>query len=39
LGKRLNLRNDNEFRLLWVLDFPLFEYDEEGNRWVASLFR
>ena len=19
----------------WVLDFPLFEYDEEGNRWVA----
>jgi len=35
LGKRLNLRNDNEFRLLWVLDFPLFEYDEQGNRWVA----
>jgi aspartyl-tRNA synthetase len=35
MGRRLNLRKDNEFKLLWVLDFPLFEYDEEGNRWVA----
>jgi aspartyl-tRNA synthetase len=35
MGKRLGLRKDNEFRLLWVLDFPLFEYDEESNRWVA----
>jgi aspartyl-tRNA synthetase len=35
MGKRLGLRKDNDFRLLWVLDFPLFEYDEEGNRWVA----
>jgi len=35
MGKRLGLRKENEFRLLWVLDFPLFEYDEENNRWVA----
>lgn len=35
LGKRLGLRKADEFKLLWVLDFPLFEYDEEGNRWVA----
>lgn len=35
MGKRLGLRRDDEFKLLWVLDFPLFEYDEEGNRWVA----
>lgn len=35
MGKRLGLRKENDFRLLWVLDFPLFEYDEEGNRWVA----
>lgn len=35
MGKRLELRKDNEFKLLWILDFPLFEYDEEGNRWVA----
>jgi aspartyl-tRNA synthetase len=35
MGKRLGFRKDDEFRLLWVLDFPLFEYDEEENRWVA----
>jgi aspartyl-tRNA synthetase len=35
MGQRLGLRNPDEFKLLWVLDFPLFEYDEEGNRWVA----
>ena len=35
MGKRLGYRKENEFKLLWVLDFPLFEYDEEGNRWVA----
>ncbi len=35
MGKRLGLRKADEFKLLWVLDFPLFEYDEEENRWVA----
>ncbi len=35
MGKRLGLRKDDVFKLLWVTDFPLFEYDEEGNRWVA----
>ena len=35
MGKRLGLRKENEFKLLWVLNFPLFEYDEEDNRWVA----
>lgn len=35
MGERLGLRKKDEFKLLWVLDFPLFEYDEEGNRWVA----
>jgi aspartyl-tRNA synthetase len=35
MGRRLGLRKPDEFKLLWVLDFPLFEYDEEGNRWVA----
>jgi aspartyl-tRNA synthetase len=35
MATRLGLRKDNEFKLLWVLDFPLFEYDEDGNRWVA----
>lgn len=35
MGKRLGMRKDNEFKLLWVMDFPLFEYAEEENRWVA----
>jgi len=35
MAERLGLRKEDEFKLLWVLDFPLFEYDEEGNRWVA----
>jgi len=35
MGKQLGFRKEDEFKLLWVLDFPLFEYDEEGNRWVA----
>ncbi|MFL5808912.1 MAG: aspartate--tRNA ligase, partial [Flavisolibacter sp.] len=35
LAERMGLRKKDEFKLLWVLDFPLFEYDEEGNRWVA----
>ncbi|MDQ6757820.1 MAG: aspartate--tRNA ligase [Bacteroidota bacterium] len=35
MAERLGLRKPEEFKLLWVTDFPLFEYDEEGNRWVA----
>ena len=35
MGERLGLRKPDEYKLLWVTDFPLFEYDEEGNRWVA----
>ena len=35
MADRLGMRKAEEFKLLWVLDFPLFEYDEEGNRWVA----
>jgi aspartyl-tRNA synthetase len=35
LGETLGLRKPTEFKLLWVLDFPLFEYAEDDNRWVA----
>jgi len=35
MGERLGFRNKNEFKPLWVIDFPLFEYAEEENRWVA----
>jgi aspartyl-tRNA synthetase len=35
LGSMLNLRKKDEFAPLWVLDFPLLEWDEENNRWHA----
>ena len=35
MATRLGLRKNDEYKLLWVLDFPLFEYAEEDNRWVA----
>ncbi|HMG67315.1 MAG TPA: aspartate--tRNA ligase, partial [Chitinophagaceae bacterium] len=35
MAVRLSLRKKDEFKLLWVLDFPLFEYSSEENRWDA----
>jgi aspartyl-tRNA synthetase len=35
MADRLGQRKPDEFKLLWVMDFPLFEYAEEDNRWVA----
>lgn len=35
MGSRLGLRKPDEFKALWVLDFPLLEYGEEENRWFA----
>ena len=36
MAKRLNLiREDSEPKLLWVTDFPLFEWDEESGRFYA----
>ena len=35
MGTTLGLRKADEFKLLWILDFPLFEYAEDDNRWVA----
>ena len=35
MAERLGLRKADVFKLLWVIDFPLFEYAEEDNRWVA----
>ncbi len=33
LGKRLNLIKEGDFRLLWVTEFPAFEYNEEEQRY------
>jgi aspartyl-tRNA synthetase len=35
LGKELNLIDTSVDRFLWVVDFPLLEYDTEAKRWVA----
>ncbi len=35
LATRLGLRNPNEFAPLWVVDFPLLEFDEESGRYHA----
>jgi aspartyl-tRNA synthetase len=35
LAERLGLRNPNEFAPLWVVDFPLLEWDEETKRYHA----
>ncbi|MGR3855892.1 aspartate--tRNA ligase [Chryseobacterium indologenes] len=35
LGNRLGLRKGNEFAPLWVVDFPLLEWDEETERYHA----
>ncbi|WDF77459.1 aspartate--tRNA ligase [Mucilaginibacter sp. AW1-7] len=35
MGSRLGLRDKNKFAPLWVLDFPLLEWDEETERYHA----
>lgn len=35
MGRRLNLIDPDKLSFLWVVDFPMFEYDEESKRWVA----
>lgn len=34
-AKKLNLINEDEFNFAWVVDFPLFEWDEKEKRWFA----
>ena len=36
LGKELNLIDESLFNFLWVVDWPLFEYDEDAKRYVAA---
>jgi aspartyl-tRNA synthetase len=35
LGKTAGLIDENKVNLLWVVDFPMFEWNEEENRWEA----
>lgn len=36
LGHQLELIDENEYRFLWVTNFPMFEYSEEEDRYVAA---
>ncbi len=35
MGDRLGLRDKNKFALLWVVDFPMFEWSDEEQRLMA----
>ncbi len=35
IAGELGLLDDNDYKFLWVVDFPLFEYDEKEDRWSA----
>ena len=35
VGNQLGLRKKDDYKFLWVLDFPLLEWAEEDERWVA----
>lgn len=36
VGRDLGLIDNTKFKFLWVVDFPLLGWDEEGKRWVAE---
>lgn len=36
MGNRLNLRDKNVFKCLWIVDFPLFEWSDEEQRLMAT---
>lgn len=36
VARRLDIINPNDMKLVWITEFPLFEYDEEENRYVAK---
>ncbi|MCX5666555.1 MAG: aspartate--tRNA ligase [Candidatus Omnitrophica bacterium] len=35
-GKRLNLIDEKKFEFLWIVDFPLFQYNAEEKRWESE---
>ena len=36
MGDRLGLRNKDDFKCLWIVDFPLFEWSDEEQRFMAT---
>ncbi|RJQ19070.1 aspartate--tRNA ligase [Candidatus Woesearchaeota archaeon] len=35
LGRKLNLIKDGEWKFLWVIDFPMYEWNDDANQWAA----
>lgn len=36
LGKKMNALKDSDWRFLWVIDFPMFQWDFKEKRWVSE---
>ena len=36
IARDLKLIRQNEWQCFWVVDFPMFQWDEEGKRWVSE---
>jgi aspartyl-tRNA synthetase len=36
LGKKLNALREEEWRFVWVVDFPMFQWDDDDKRWVSE---
>ena len=36
MARRLDLTKPDDYNFLWITEFPMFEYSEEENRWVAE---
>ncbi len=36
MAKRLSLTKNDDYKFLWITEFPMFEWSEDENRWVAE---
>jgi aspartyl-tRNA synthetase len=36
MARRLELVDDNDFSFVWIYDFPLFEWDDDLNKWEPA---
>lgn len=36
IGQEMGMTNDKQWNYLWLVDWPMFEYDEGWGRWIAA---
>ena len=36
IGHEMHMMNDNQWNYMWLVDWPMFEYDEGWGRWIAA---